>query len=100
MDYGLLASPVIHASWPDFVAWKGDRRLALLTTRGDTALWDTGFRPDDILLLGQESAGAPPPVHDAADFRVRIALAPAARSLNMAIAGAVALAEARRQLGY
>jgi len=38
-------------------------------------------------------------VHHAAGARVAIPLAPGARSLNVALAGAIALAEALRQTG-
>ncbi|MGL4541151.1 MAG: TrmH family RNA methyltransferase, partial [Polymorphobacter sp.] len=52
---------------------------------------------DDILLVGQESCGAPDFVHAAASGRIRIALVPAARSLNVAVAAGIVLAEALRQ---
>ena len=55
--------------------------------------------PDDILMLGSESAGVPEPVHRRADLRVRIPLRPGPRSLNVATAAAIALAEALRQTG-
>jgi tRNA (cytidine/uridine-2'-O-)-methyltransferase len=40
----------------------------------------------------------PPDVHEAADVRVRIPIVETARSLNVAIAGAMVLGEALRQL--
>jgi tRNA (cytidine/uridine-2'-O-)-methyltransferase len=55
------------------------------------------FSPDDTILLGRESAGVPPAVHAAADARAVIPLRAPARSLNVALAGAIALAEALRQ---
>lgn len=100
MDYGALAVPTAHASWRAFLEAKGDSRLILLTTKADGSIWDFRFRPGDTLLMGRESAGAPDEVHAAADARVTIPLAPAARSLNVAAAAAVALAEARRQIGW
>lgn len=102
MDYGLLSPPIAHAGWPQYLesAGRGAGRLVLLTTRAADSLWDFRFRPDDALLLGRESAGAPNAVHAAADARIRIPLAEGARSLNIAVAAAVALAEARRQVGY
>lgn len=103
MDYGLLAPPHVHAGWGAFthsLSAPAAPRLILLTTKATVSLFDVAFRPGDILLLGQESAGAPEAVHARADIRARIPLAPAARSLNLAIAGAVALSEARRQIGY
>jgi len=55
------------------------------------------FAGDDTLLLGRESAGVPGSVHTAADARVRIPMAPEARSLNVALAAAMVLSEALRQ---
>ena len=63
------------------------------------ALHRFAFAADDTLLLGRESAGVPDFVHQAAAARVVIPLAPGARSLNVALAGAIALAEALRQTG-
>jgi tRNA (cytidine/uridine-2'-O-)-methyltransferase len=101
MDYGALAPPRPHQSWKTFLKdGAGGARLVLLTTKADRPVWDFQFRRDDVLLLGRESAGAPPEVHAAAAMRLRIPLAPQARSLNVAAAAAVALAEARRQLGW
>jgi len=100
MDYIDRLSIVRHASFARFEAWRAaaGRRLALLTTRGETTLWDFAFRPGDVILVGRESAGAPDSVHAAADARLRIPIAPPLRSLNVAVAAALALAEARRQL--
>ncbi|MBB5519460.1 tRNA (cytidine(34)-2'-O)-methyltransferase [Amphiplicatus metriothermophilus] len=102
MDYAALAAPVRHASWRAFCDSPERRggRLLLLTTRAARPIWEFAFQPDDVILLGRESAGAPEAVHAAADARLLIPLAPGARSLNVAVAGAVALAEARRQIGY
>ena len=57
------------------------------------------YRPDDILLAGRESAGAPEMVHVAADLRVRVPMAPDRRSLNLVTALAIVLGEALRQTG-
>ncbi len=102
MDYSLLAPPVIHASWERFQESPERRagRLVLLTTTGDASLWDARFRVGDLIVAGRESAGAPEAVHSAADARVRIPMAGGARSLNVSVAAAVALAEARRQTGW
>jgi tRNA (cytidine/uridine-2'-O-)-methyltransferase len=86
-----------HSSWTAFV--QGDRpgRLVLLTTRAETAYTDFAFRPDDMLMVGQEGAGVPGDVHDAADARIRVPMAAGLRSLNVALAAAVVLGEALRQ---
>lgn len=100
MDYGESAAPAAHGGWSAFLKTVGEARLILLTTSASETIWDFAFRPDDILLIGRESAGAPAEVHDAADARLKIPLAPGARSLNVHVAAAVALAEARRQIGW
>ena len=71
----------------------------LLTTSAQETLWDFAFRTDDVIMVGRESAGAPQEVHDAADARIRIAIRPPLRSLNVSVAAALALGEAMRQIG-
>lgn len=89
-----------HVSWTAFVAAHSPRsRLVLMTTAGNIALHRFAFAVDDTILLGRESAGVPEPVHRAAAARVVIPLRRGARSLNVALAGAIALAEALRQTG-
>jgi tRNA (cytidine/uridine-2'-O-)-methyltransferase len=97
MDYYDLASIVRHASWAAFHRDRPPGRLVLLTTKGATNLQEARFRPDDILLLGRESAGVPDEVHEAADLRLRVPLQSGARSLNVALAAAMVLSEALRQ---
>ena len=89
-----------YASFERFEAWRAaaSRRLVLLTTKGEAELWDFAFRTGDILMVGRESAGVPENVAASAHARVRIALRPPLRSLNVGIAAALAIGEARRQL--
>lgn len=99
MDYTDIAHVQRHA---DFAHFAGQmtaegRRLVLLTTSGGTLLPHARFSPADVLMLGCESSGAPAAAHDAAALRVRIPLSATTRSLNVAIAGGIALAEALRQ---
>jgi tRNA (cytidine/uridine-2'-O-)-methyltransferase len=100
MDYLDHVAIDRHISWRAFSEWRraSARRLILLTTSAEETLWDFAFRTDDILLVGRESAGAPQEVHDEADARIRIAIQPAMRSLNVGVAAAIALAEALRQI--
>ena len=98
LDYGPLSHRTRHASWSHFLAARPPgARLVLLTTRGETRFPDVVFEPDDVLLMGSESAGAPPHVHAAAAIRLRIPLAAGARSLNVVTAATLALGEALRQ---
>lgn len=96
MDYAEAASVVRHESWESFEAQLGSR-LVLFTTDGDAPLPAAAFQPGDVLLFGSESRGVPPPVHARAALRVRIPQAPGTRSLNLAVAAGIGLAEALRQ---
>lgn len=96
LDYGEHADLSAHVDWAAFRAARPGR-LVLLTTKGSVAHTAARFEPDDILLVGQESVGAPDHVHAAAVLRVRIPLAPGLRSLNVAVAAAMVLGEALRQ---
>ncbi|MDH3668292.1 MAG: tRNA (cytidine(34)-2'-O)-methyltransferase [Paracoccaceae bacterium] len=98
MDYADLAQICRHDSWDAFLAERPDGRLVALTTEGADSLWDFAFAPGDTLLIGRESAGLPDAVHREADARVVIPMQPGARSLNMAMAAAIAVAEAGRQI--
>jgi len=103
MDYLEGLDLTRHTGWTSFDAARRQAggRLVLLTARGAVPHLDFAFRPGDTLLLGRESAGVPEEVHEAADARVLIPLRPGFRSLNVAIAGSMALGEALRQLdGY
>jgi tRNA (cytidine/uridine-2'-O-)-methyltransferase len=100
LDYAARVRIDRHASWQAFTAARDpDSRLVLLTTHGTVALHRFAFAAADTLLLGRESAGAPDFVHEAAAARVVIPLQAGNRSLNLAMAGAIALAEALRQTG-
>ncbi|MGF1461919.1 MAG: TrmH family RNA methyltransferase [Maricaulaceae bacterium] len=100
MDYAAHCELRQRPSWDAYVqhADQAGGRLILFTTQGATALWRFQFAPDDHLVFGRESAGAPDFVHARADARVVIPIAPEARAMNLATAAAVALAEATRQL--
>ena len=98
MDYAEAATVTRHLDWAAFEAGVSGR-LVLLTTRGATRLDEAAFEPGDTLLLGSESAGVPEHVHARADQRVLIPMRPGMRSLNVAVAGAMVLAEALRQTG-
>ena len=99
LDYLAAASVTRQRSWPAFRDHlRPPARLVLLTTRGKCAHIDFAFRPHDILLFGRESQGVPEDVHAAADARVRIPLRDGCRSLNVAVACAIVVAEALRHL--
>lgn len=101
MDYGEACELARHLSWADYISTfrKSSNRLVLLTTASEVSHADFVFEPTDTLMLGRESHGVPSEVHQAADHCIRIPIAKGLRSLNVSVAGAIALYEALRQLG-
>ena len=101
MDYLVQAHIIRHLSWERFAEWRAQsgRRLVLATTKGALPYAEFGFRDDDLILMGRESAGVPETVHQAAQARVRIPMVAGMRSLNVATAAAMMLGEALRQTG-
>lgn len=99
MDYLDQVRIVRHDSWTKFEQWRHDKglRLVLFSTMGALPYLDHRYTASDILLFGRESAGVPDEVVAAADARLVIPIAPGLRSLNVAVAAAMALGEALRQ---
>ena len=99
LDYLEHARFTEHDSYAHFDAWRRaeGRRLALLTTKAATSAYEASFLPDDILMLGRETAGVPEAVAADADLRIRIPMRQDMRSLNVAVAGSLVLGEALRQ---
>jgi tRNA (cytidine/uridine-2'-O-)-methyltransferase len=99
MDYLDQVTLMRHDSWTKFDEWRKQDgyRLLLFTTKGATPYLDFRYQASDILLFGRESAGVPEAVADLADARLRIPIRPALRSLNVAMATALAVGEALRQ---
>ena len=98
LDYLDHVTIVRHETFGQFDAARGGR-LVLLTSHATSNHTDFTFTQTDTLLLGRESAGVPDEVHQRADGRVRIAMRPGLRSLNIAVAAALVLGEALRQTG-
>lgn len=59
--------------------------------------WSVDLRRPTLLLMGNEGAGLSPALADLADDAVQIPLSPGVESLNVAIAAALILYEAKRQ---
>lgn len=99
MDYLDQADFVEHVSFSRFEEWRREagRRLVLLTTKASQSAYAVHYGPDDVLMLGRESAGVPDAVAERADLRVRIPMRKDLRSINMALAATLVLGEAKRQ---
>jgi tRNA (cytidine/uridine-2'-O-)-methyltransferase len=101
MDYLERAAITRHNSFATFDAWRrsAGHRLILAETDGTTAHVDFAFASGDIVMVGRESAGVTPEVYAAADAVVHVPMRPGLRSLNVAVAAAMVLGEALRQVG-
>jgi len=100
MDYVEQAAMQRHLNWEAFESWRRSegRRLMLLTTKSEEPYTQFEFEEADLIMLGRESSGAPQYVHEACDHRLTIPMYGEARSLNMALSGAMVLGEALRQV--
>lgn len=104
MDYMDKVDCKRHHSWEEFLEYKKDNseqygRIILLSTKAATNFTEFEYKENDLLLLGRESAGVPDEVHNFADERVIIPMNENARSINVAISGAMVLSEAMKQTG-
>ena len=102
LDYMPFIDLTRHESWTAFQASRQvvsrTKRLVLLSSKATLNYLDFAFDADDTLLLGRESAGVPQAVHDAVDASITIAMRPGLRSLNIAVAAAMVVGEALRQV--
>ena len=99
MDYLDQVRLMRHISWAQFEEWRrqAGHRLVLFTTKGATSYLDFHYGASDILLFGRETVGVTDEVVTAADARLKIPIKPGLRSLNVAMAAAMAVGEALRQ---
>ena len=100
MDYYDAVKLRRYKSWNAYTDSNPSKRIILLTTKGGTPYTYFKFQPEDILLLGRESSGVPEDVHTYAHERIVIPMSHKIRSFNVAMAGAIVLAEATRQLNF
>lgn len=102
MDYLASVTLTRHVNWAAFDEWRRQegRRIVLASTKAAERYTDFAYRPDDILLLGRESAGVPDAVHASADGRILIPMREDQRSINVAMAAAMVAGEAMRQTAW
>jgi len=99
MDYIDHVTVARHSGFDAFRSSIGSQRLVLFTTKSRNSAYAFRFNPDDVLLFGKESAGVPAAIAEACNARVRLPIRSEVRSMNLATAAAIALAEALRQTG-
>ncbi|MDD1497164.1 RNA methyltransferase [Agrobacterium sp. CNPSo 3708] len=97
----VFAMPVARASVDEFLSWRKSAGVSVVATHlagsVDYRTIDYKKRPV-VLLMGNEQSGLPPELASQADQLARIPQQGRADSLNLAIASAVMLFEARRHL--
>lgn len=98
MDYIDMANVNRINNWHEYKNLNNERRIVLLDTKAKINYLDFKFKADDILLLGKESCGVPEDVFNELSNKVKIPMQQNTRSLNIAIAGAIVLSEALRQV--
>ena len=97
----VFAVPVVKATPEEFLAWKRTAGVSVVATHLAGAV---DYRTIDykkkpvVLLMGNEQSGLPDALAKEADALARIPQAGRADSLNLAVATAVMLFEARRHL--
>lgn len=98
MDYWRQCD--VHC-WESFAALKRahpEARYFYLTTKTRRLYWDADFADGDFLVFGRETKGLPESLlEENAECCLRIPMAPAARSLNLATAAGIVLYEAKRR---
>ena len=95
----LFAVDVVHTPEPDaFFSWASERGVTVLATSGtaDADHWDAAYEPPLAFLFGSEREGLPDSMLAGADSRLRIPMVGTAESLNVGVAAAIMLYEARR----
>ena len=99
MDYLDEKMIRFYKNYDDFLQTKkkNKERIILMTTKASTSYSNFKFKVTDTILFGRESAGVPEKIHKLVDKRLKIPLSFKKRSLNLASAVAITLAESLRQ---
>ncbi|WP_156759673.1 tRNA (cytidine(34)-2'-O)-methyltransferase [Microbacterium karelineae] len=105
LDYHDLARVRVHRDLDAAIAHvgaHGSGRVYAFTGHTERSFADIAYEPGDALLFGCEPEGLPDEAlrHAGVTDRVRIPMVPAARSLNLSNAAAIAAYEAWRQNGF
>lgn len=102
MDYFSYATITRHRSWDAFLEYRRSHpgRLLLLETDGAVTYTGFAFADSDYVMLGRESAGTPRDLYGIMDATLKIPMREGVRSLNVAMAAGMLVAEAARQQGW
>ena len=90
---------LVQASTAEALAGLTEHRILVATPDAAVPYWAAGYEGPTAIVLGGERHGVGAAWFEAADATVSIPMAPAADSLNVAVAAGVVLLEAARQRG-
>jgi len=101
LDYWHLVEVLYHDSFQAVLDRYSGRSFYLATTRARRHYTEMRYAPGSFLVFGKETRGLPPEILDLfPENQIRVPMAAAARSLNLANSVAVILFEALRQQGF
>ncbi|MDR3285749.1 MAG: hypothetical protein LBS83_03635 [Holosporales bacterium] len=99
MDYIDLVKITKYTSFDSFLKEK-QGRIILSDVKATKLHHEFKFEPGDICLMGRESCGVPDELFDICEEKIKIPMVHKTRSLNVAVAAAIVVAEAIRQIGW
>ena len=97
MDYMEEKNIKFYKSFNEFLKSKENQRIILMTTKASISYTEFRFNKNDTILFGRESAGVPKNIHKLIKDRLKIPMKKNKRSLNVATAVAIILAESLKQ---
>ena len=102
MDYFDYAKVIRHRSWDQFLIHRAANpgRLLLLETDGSAIYTAFSYDTSDYIMLGRESAGTPRDLYNEMDATLHIPMREGVRSLNVAMAAGMLIAEVSRQFNW
>ena len=100
MDYIEEKNIKFHKSFNEFLKSKENQRIILMTTKASISYTKFKFEENDTILFGRESAGVPERIHKLIKNRLKIPMKNNKRSLNLASAVAIVLAESLKQTKF
>ena len=100
MDYIEEKNIKFHKSFNEFLKSKENQRIVLMTTKASISYTKFKFEENDTILFGRESSGVPEKVHKIIKNRLMIPMKNNKRSLNLATAVAIVLAESLKQTKF
>ena len=100
MDYIEEKNIKFHKSFNEFLKSKENQRIVLMTTKASISYTKFKFEENDTILFGRESAGVPERIHKLIKNRLKIPMKNNKRSLNLATAVAIVLAESLKQTKF